>query len=109
MGYIRTGIRLLHSCLNWIFILNWTQLRQQKREEVVKVRDRGAGSGERGEAWRQGGYGSLGLCGYRKENRRRNRQPISSDPQAYGRFLDLSESVRGIGIQMGWTDLKTVF
>ena len=53
MGYIRTGIRLLHSCLNWIFILNWTQLRQQKREEVVKVRDRGAGSG----AWRQGGYG----------------------------------------------------
>jgi hypothetical protein len=48
MGYIRTGIRLLHSCLNWIFILNWTQLRQQKREEVVKVRDRGAGSGEGG-------------------------------------------------------------
>ena len=44
MGYIRTGIRLLHSCLNWIFILNWTQL-QQKREEVVKVRNRGAGSG----------------------------------------------------------------
>ena len=48
MGYIRTGMRLLHSCLNWIFILNWTQLRQQKREEVVKVRDRGAGSGEGG-------------------------------------------------------------
>ena len=44
MGYIRTGIRLLHSCLNWILILNWTQL-QQKREEVVKVRNRGAGSG----------------------------------------------------------------
>ena len=53
MGYIRTGIRLLHSCLNWIFILNWTQLQLQKREEVVKVRSRGAESREgRG----QGGY-----------------------------------------------------
>jgi hypothetical protein len=57
MGYIRTGIRLLHSCLNWIFILNWTQLRQQKREEVVKVRGRGAGSGEGRGVGRQESHG----------------------------------------------------